>query len=499
MIDLSGTQIAASEANGNPAVFRVLCYWDGVNATDETQYANNVVIAYSGKSPDGLLSLGRPSPLRAAIQLDNSTKRFSLFGGSLGSYIADGAWYGVKVEVELGFERDDGTPEYVKRFSGRVYGYEESYDEGIVTLRASDEPSFYMLDRQIFSPLYENYTTGQLIQQVINLLPADIRPQTGTVEQGNTIVPYAWFNGDNPLKELGDIAEIEGAFVTFTADGKVEFYEPGTLLGAPSVATIDIDYATQAAIQYEFSSTATKAKVGYRQPRLVYTHELWTLREPVIIPPYGSATTIAEFEPSTDHGIKKYGVYTIGGVDITGSVPYTVRYSAQRAVVEFTNTTAKTAVVWELQISGRYVRFDDERCVVAVMRDGEVVYEDYDDELNDASQLKTVEIVGNWYVQDEEIARRLAALKLYRAGNPTTTFAVQRYGGRFWYEAGDVVDVSVNGYSVPSVISSMSIMANYRTILVDVEAYPLSVFVPYSGNIFVIGQNAIGDGSRYYA
>jgi len=261
-----------------------------------------------------------------------------------------------------------------------------------------------------------------------------------------------------------------------------------------------VSYADDCNIAYEFQSTAQKVKVGYRQPLLSYNKKLWTLDEPVTVPPGQTVSITAQFEPSTAHAIKEYEVYSIGGASMTGTVPYDVRYDATRAIIRFDNTAnGMTAMVWRLEIAGKQLSFRDEKYVIAVMRSGDIVFENYSDDLNESAPLKTVEVIGNWYIQSESMARRVAALQLWRATKPTVRVQLSGYGGVFWYDPLDVVTLDFGSSTMPAVIAGMQLRGEYRNVSVDLELYPISVFLPAWGDFFRLGVDAIGGGKRYYA
>lgn len=458
MQEISETQLAASLAANRPPRANVVANWGGAGWVNETSRIDEIhVTLEASDAMQGVSALGKAIADTVEIKFKNVDKRFSPWYSSspLYSYLADGAWDGTPISVQLGYQKADTTAEYVYVLNGIIADLQPDVGRQSIKIKCLDNFGRFA-DYRTKTALFENIGITDFAEQLRLTLPAAIRPSqvTAGFDPSCHSLRFAWCDDESLVEELSKLAEAEGGRVYFDGNGKMMFENAMHLAAHPhssSVATFTVDSFASLQAEYHWRDKARRIQVFYTEPLLCRTEAIWSLPEARALP--ANATTIirAQFNTAAKNVItpsasSDYFVRSHAGLDKTSDVNITMTTWAQQAVLEVENTLAYEIVLDRMQLRGQPVKFTDEESVSLVVDSaGAVKREDVDSITLGQAGKKPFEVKGNWFIQSPEHALSLGYLYAYRLRKPRMKLHLTNLRGMPWLEPGDRVTVTERG------------------------------------------------------
>jgi hypothetical protein len=337
--------------------------WDGTNYVDESAYV---------LSADGKLRLNEPGDElvkpgeigTANVTLKNVGGRFS-WGDSRSALYANisGALglAGKKVKLSVGFELPDTSIEYVRIFTGVIYGWGESPAARTVTLILRDRGYTWLQDKRS-STISTDQRADEWIASLATL--AGIAGGDQVLDAGIGTIPYCWMDDESLVDEIWQAAQADGGVAYFDQLGKLHFENSVHWLIAEHLAvswTFGADDFDNVDPELSPDDVASTVTVEW-SPRIEGAQEvLYTLDGLKVIKPgehldwearfsHPAMSTIAPVNTETS---KDYFIVSAGGHDLTDDIVVALSdVYAQKCTVTVTNNSAQTAQVTLLQIRG---------------------------------------------------------------------------------------------------------------------------------------------------
>lgn len=488
----------------------VFFMWDGVSYTEET--ANLI-------SANGTLEMVAPGESflsskqviqRASITLANNALRYSIENASspIYAYIADGALYQRKCQIRFK-EGAGGSWENV--FTGYIKLPTYDYVRNTVTFAVWDIGEIL---RQKFSTgMLQDYLEHEIVAYYLALAGltdgvdyispayADANPgTTETIEYSTTPVPFSWLDDEPVVSEIVDIAQSSGSRFYVDQDGLVHYERNTFWLGAPGYTpeTLDATNLGEFTTQYDDKAFYDAITVEYteREPG-AGSEELWKLQKPKTILAGQSETIVARYRypaVSVDAPVanETYFITDVNGNDVSGSVTFNVDLSnAQQGEITIDNITAATVVLSQMSLYGVALHGQPSEQYTA-----------------DAggSYGRRIDVRGNPYLLTRLQAQRVAdflawwygALKLLLPLSNIPGKANRGLGRRVtveWYDRG-----SDTTYSYDAIIMQCQWRINVdpRSGALQYSQNLTALEDVFTGNYFIIGTSAFGDGSQLW-
>lgn len=438
----AGTQLVANwQATGRVPVVVVEICWDGTNWVDESA---RVLAAAWGDSllaeREGLPLLGQTAPAAASIEVDNADGRFSpdVTGSMANTYYPQGIW-DLPVRISAGF-MEDGTPETLRQFTGRVYQPREW--QAMVDGRPVERVSLSLWDES--APLRQDkMTTTMYVGQRPDELIQDLLDAAGVVgyslDVGMGVIPWAWLDEENLWDELSQLANADGGWVRATKEGAVVFervthWLEGTDHTA-SQATINRGRAWRLEDAISHKDLYSEVVVAYTPRTMGPLDTIYSAREAIEVPPGETVERVCRYQVPAMYVVTPvvdtdYTALRAGGTDARGDVIVSMTAYANQAVIELTNSNAHHAVwVLNLKIRGYPVDAEDEEQVTEASEAGEIAGD------------KTYRLAHNDYIQTKVQADRLAGFLRDRLGRYRRLWGFESVLAP-WLEVGDRVTIT---------------------------------------------------------
>jgi hypothetical protein len=491
--------------------------------TDWATQATNETTRLKGVSWDRnidieSLSAGRGGGTVAQmrVMLENSAQRFSPLnsaGALYSSLSADGSTAGgesvryptmwqTPVRLSMGFYDSIAGHERIVVFSGLIDAVNENYglNGDQVEFTCLDRGAL-LLQRKASTKIYEVGVAGWTgtidawIRYMVSTLGGI---ETGSaIGRGLHIVKYMWLDDENLWSEAQTAAGSEAGCFFFDENGLPTFRNATWWLTATDSKTSQATFTT-ARLQnltpaYDYKGLTTGALVHY-QPRTNGGEQVIWRREGIVVTPAG-VTIDARFShpvltvTAPAKGTDWYPVSS-GGANISNFVNVTIpsasRY-AQRAVLQFTNTSTQTAFIPAMKLRG----------VVLAGGPQEELEQNVTTPLVPENQAV---LGGNAYVQNNAQAELLAALAAYRNSYPRLTYQIGGAPALPWLQLGDMVTIDT---SEPITADRYAIITGLSfswqpegPFLMNVTAVDKAALFEHT-DYHVIGTDDYGDGVVY--
>lgn len=408
------------------------------------------------------LTSGRGGGTVAQMQivLNNAAQRFSPLntGGALyASLSADTTTAGgesvryptmwqTPVRLSMGFYDSGAGHERIVVFSGVIDAVSEGYGVSgdMVQLTCLDRGAL-LLEKKASTTIRQDGIggwTGNTDAWIRYLVSTLGGITTGaTIDRGLHVIKYLWLDDEGLWKEAQMAAGAEAGSVYFDETGVPYFRNATWWLTATDSTTSQATFTT-ARLQnlmpgYDYKNLATGAIVQY-QPRAHGGEQTIWRRDGIVIPPTGETIEARFSYPvlSITAPAKPDDWYPVasGGMDVSSavnvSIPAATTY-AQRAQLEFTNTSNQTAFVPAMKLRG----------MVLAGGPQEELEQNVAVPLVPENQ-KTIS--GNPYIQTNAQAELLASLAAYRSSYPRLTYEINGAPALPWLQLGDMITIDTS-------------------------------------------------------
>lgn len=423
MQSISGTHLADTwnAVQTTPAV-RVLVDWSGTGGwVDESERVLSLRIMHSLYNEAlGLPHIGdgAQSYSTALVTFDNTGYRYSPnnSSGLASTYpnLADGI-YRVPIRIDAGYEYA-GTPEYVRQFTGEIEDPSEDEAHGMKQVSMSCVgQEVAVMQHKFYSALYENERADAIIDAY--LTEAGITGGARVLDVANTVIPWAWTDGENLWDECMQVAQADGGFL-FVSKLGVFTFRRGTSLAERSDSTtpcVELTSGNATAYRDKLSwrNCYSGVVVEYAGRYLGPADVVYTAPRQIVVPASGSVTEKCRLrlpvvglyapEAGTD-----YQAVTAGMDEHTG-VTVSTSEAAQHVEVTFANAHATLdAYILSFQLRGTPLLGD------------EAQEAEYETTLTPAKvpDTKVYRLSGNPYIQTREQAEVLGGYLRDRLQRP---------------------------------------------------------------------------------
>lgn len=517
MIEVSRDFETQCRATGQEIVSCLEVSWDDLgvpsdprgdaNWIDETAY----LITDSGRisiSPPGESLIPAGDIGQMDITLDNSTQRFSYRNASspLVGYIdGDSGLIGKPIRLWRGFRFIDpisGNPtsEYVALFTGVIADWQESTDEGVVTLTCADW-GWRIVQDKMSTALATNLLPNEWTQQIA----AAVGITNTVLDVGIFRIPHLWMDDESAWEEIAAVWEADGGLAYFDAYG--------ALHGENSLHWASAEYGS---VMWTFreneyrmvnnrivgDALATKIVCEWSGRVVAPQVSLYELDRPKNIMPLRTESWTARYSQAStgaitldpDDPYNDYYAQSMGGANLTSSISVSITNSyAQQCTVNVTNNSAThAAMLTFMRIRGYPLQGGPTEQTEASVASPAVSYE------------RTRSIRGNPYIQIKSQATALVEMEAVRARKIHANFAVEGVMAVPQLELGDVVELQdlrafgTGNTNVKCLVTGISWECSHdggytqRLSLWDIEG--LSEYDDY----FVIGTDMLGVYKRCY-
>jgi len=412
----SGTSIPTNWA-ASTHVLSVLVqvYWDGSNATDETQHVDSLSIKRSVMdNSTGLPFVGATRYCTATLNMDNIDNRFSPDNGSspLHSYIQYG-FRGIETRISIGYVDSVSGAERLRQFTGRLWSgqeYEQAGEKSIVFNLRGEEDA--ILQYKHTTGLYTDDRADEFISTLLiasGVAGADLDASFCTIH-------WQWLDEENIWDECQKIAASDAGVFYFDELGQPIFRRTTSLLERSDSTTSQVTLSEGTAWYYGMDQSPDTAYTGvvveYTPKDAGPAEVLYSEAEPLEIVPSGTRTITARYRYPAQAIITPvsgtdYDAISSGGADMSASLSISVTTYCQRASIEFTNADANQSIyVYGFQVRG-YPLLGQEAHEVKESADSTTLTNYWRGADADA---KVYPIRGNPYIQSETQATRLASV-----------------------------------------------------------------------------------------
>jgi len=341
--------------------------WDGVNWTDETAYFNNAKGSLEYLPPNEAYQSNKAVIQQATVTLANTNWRYSPDNpaGVLYPYRDTGGSYHKRCRV---LSTIDQQPTQTV-FAGYIKAFSENVKQNQVTFTLWDVGE--ILRKKLSTTMLVGLLEHEVIAYLLTLAglrdgndfvspsyAASHPGVTATLDYSADPLDYAWLDDEPVWDELVDIAQASGARLYVTKEGMVRFEKGWQWTRHALTETVSQE-------TYQDFMPEQDDKAFYDEVVVTYTErspgnsqdELWKLEQSRTIYPGKTETINARFRyPAVDIVLPQANVHyflrTPSGVDMTGSVSFTMDIYAQQAFLTLTNNSNSLIVFSQGRITG---------------------------------------------------------------------------------------------------------------------------------------------------
>ena len=463
---------------------------EGTWAENASAYVESVSIEQQEHNLDaGAVMGGGMLSGRCTVTLWNGEGRYSTdyAAGALYASIS-GGMRGMRVYVALGRVDATNGAETLPQFSGYIASVTEDGSGKHVTLECHDRGwRFQPGILTGYTGLFVDTSVETYLDAVVALLPLADQP---TVVADATLypIPAAWMEGDNGIREFGELAACQGGSIYFDKEGNLTFKNSTAWVrDADSVAsqyTFDGDDYVGAVQQVGRQERAGRVVVTYTPRYIATSQDVWQASEVYQVRAGETRTeTItlrnplyAVIEPAAE---TDYRAITAGGRDVTDDLTVTLAdIRATKMDVEMENTGSVALYVSFLRVRGRPVLPRESLTVEFGDADGEALR------------------IQNLYINSEGHAKSIGNLVYDVLATPKPMYRLSGMPALPWLELRDRVTMTY-GLGLSSKAFFIVGMRQYwqagGDYLMDFDMIPASLF-PYT-DWFVIGTSKLGAGA----
>lgn len=483
MLSDPGHIAANAAATGAKPCYKAEIMWDEAWVDESERLLpgfscqNQIVDPFEGLVSMGSAPIGRTESLR----FDNYDGRYSR--DKSGSVANIYGIYGKKIRLSAGYIHN-GTPEYVRIFTGRIMDPVASERSAIIILNCHDMGSI-PLQQKCSTIMYENRRTDQWIQTLAGLAGVS----SYSLERGLITIPYCYLDDDFAMDEIRRAANAESGVAFHDVNGVLRFWNAAHWCNATSVATFTVADFSELGTQHSYNDIYNVIAVEYqpREPGQVAT--VYELKRTVVVPPGGSKTLKLKFR----YPILAYSNYSLracsgGGEDLTSQVT-------------LTDVFPDAAASWNVEINNtntRHAAFVTKFEVYGVPIEGRPAEEhEVDESGSDVKRRK--DIRGNWYIQTEAQARLIGAILSQRFKDVRLSMTLKGVPANPLLELGDVITVTATrtGVNKQGIITSIKNSCG-SSFTMDIGWSDFTDFYEYSG-YSVVGSSPLGaSGGRLF-
>lgn len=400
------------------------------------------------------LSLGQAPVAQMRFTLSNFDQRYSPFNntGPLYANLSSDAttasgisvryskMWQVPVRLRMGFVDSVAGAQYLTVFSGLIDRPDEAYGVGgdRLSIMALDRAGS-LLDNRQSSGIYPGFPDedGDIAPDAyLRILLGKGGIETGALDYGLTVIPYAWLDDEALWSEIQAVAASDSGYAFFDELGVFQFKNATWWAIAPgstvSQATFNPAHFTNLEPIINHANIATGAIAEY-QPRSHGGEQVvWRSSSTLVLPP---GVTIIEAKFSYPVTLLLDAVCPTdwlpvsgGGIDMSDLVELSyLEPRAQRVQLYFSNNGASTVYVSNMRLRG-YVLIGGPQELVQV------------DATEPLVPIKRHRLAGNSYMQTWQQANIAARLAANRLRYPRLTYRV--IGPAMpWLQLGDRVTI----------------------------------------------------------
>ena len=483
-----GTAFAAAEAT--PCT-KVEIEWTAGNWTDETVY----VLSWEAKTQMvnpiyGWLSLSGQAMGTATVTVLNDDGRYS--ASHAGSQAATNGIRGKHIRISCGYVVSS-TPTYPTGYEwyGRIMDVPEAEVDSIVALSCHDVLSDAKRQNKSTN-VYINYQTHNWIAVLMGA-PVNLSFSAGS-ETGVMMIPYAWTDESEVLKEMRDSAASEAGALFAYSDGTVTFWNLNHWAGKTKA-----DYGNLTLILGGYSELKPSRNYEneyniiwsqYAPCRQGVPTVVYSLKQNITVPPMiggvsGSRVETFNFQwPCVGFPTVPYtmNTCTAGGVPSTAvTISPNAPIYAKRWDVTFVNTDTQNEVyVTQFDVLGYPV---DKRPATQYSKD-----------LSSGKPYpRRYGLPANSYVQTEEQVRLLCDMLCDRMS--TVRLQLEATGVELHplLELGDIIGVSstVTGVNTDCIVVGKNSRYGNGDWVMDLSLFDITGLYS-STNPFRVGSSALG-------